>query len=54
MEKNSKIYIVGHTGTLGSAILTELKEQNYTNLIYKSRLELDLTNQKAVADFFKI
>ena len=54
MDKNSKIYIAGHTGTLGSAILTELKEQNYTNLIYKSRLELDLTNQKAVADFFKI
>ena len=53
MDKNSKIYIAGHTGTLGSAILTELKEQNYTNLIYKSRLELDLTNQKAVADFFK-
>ncbi|ARQ96935.1 GDP-L-fucose synthetase [Campylobacter lanienae NCTC 13004] len=53
MDKTSKIYIAGHTGTLGSAILTELKEQNYTNLIYKSRLELDLTNQKAVADFFK-
>lgn len=53
MDKNSKIYIAGHRGTLGSAILTELKEQNYTNLIYKSRLELDLTNQKAVADFFK-
>ncbi|WP_086226123.1 NAD-dependent epimerase/dehydratase family protein [Campylobacter devanensis] len=53
MDKNSKIYIAGHTGTLGSAILAELKEQNYTNLIYKSRLELDLTNQRAVADFFK-
>ncbi|MDL0089337.1 NAD-dependent epimerase/dehydratase family protein [Campylobacter gastrosuis] len=52
MHKNSKIYIAGHKGTLGSAILKELKEQNYTNLIYKSRLELDLTNQMAVAEFF--
>ena len=53
MDKNSKIYIAGHAGTLGSAILNELKEQNYTNLIYKSKQELDLKNQKAVSEFFK-
>ena len=41
MKKNSKIYIAGHTGMVGSAILRKLKSENYTNLILKSRKELE-------------
>jgi len=41
MNKNSKIYIAGHTGMVGSAILRKLKSENYTNLILKSRKELE-------------
>ena len=52
MNKNSKIYIAGHLGLVGSAILRKLKKEGYTNLITKSRKEVDLTNQKAVKDFF--
>lgn len=52
MKKNSKIYIAGHLGLVGSAILRKLKKEGYTNLITKSRKEVDLTNQKAVKDFF--
>jgi GDP-L-fucose synthase len=51
MNKNSKIYIAGHTGMVGSAILRKLKSENYTNLILKSRKELDLINQEAVENF---
>lgn len=53
MNKDSKIYIAGHKGLVGSAILRHLQKQGYTNLIYKTHRELDLTNQQAVADFFK-
>ncbi|MDL0089336.1 GDP-L-fucose synthase family protein [Campylobacter gastrosuis] len=53
MNKNSKIYIAGHKGLVGSAILQELQNQGYTNLIYKTHDELDLINQSAVNDFFK-
>ncbi len=52
MQKDSKIYIAGHRGLVGSAILKELQKQGYTNLIYKTHKELDLTNQKCVQDFF--
>lgn len=52
MHKDSKIYIAGHRGLVGSAILQELQKQGYTNLIYKTHEELDLINQKAVQDFF--
>lgn len=52
MEKSSKIYIAGHRGLVGSAIVRSLKNQGYNNLIYKTREELDLTDQKAVSDFF--
>lgn len=52
MKKNSKIYIAGHHGMVGSSIVRELKKQGYENLIYKSSKELDLTHQQAVADFF--
>ena len=53
MEKNSKIYIAGHRGLVGSAIVKSLTCKGYTNLIYKTHAELDLTNQQAVADFFE-
>lgn len=53
MQKDSKIYIAGHSGLVGSAILDELKQQGYKNLIFKIHSELDLTNQEAVSNFFK-
>lgn len=53
MEKNSKIYIAGHRGLVGSAIVNNLTARGYTNLVFKTHSELDLTNQQAVAEFFK-
>ncbi len=53
MQKNSKIYIAGHRGLVGSAILKNLKQKGYTNFIYRTHKELDLTNQQAVAEFFE-
>ncbi|EIB32777.1 GDP-fucose synthetase, partial [Campylobacter jejuni subsp. jejuni LMG 9879] len=47
MQKDSKIYIAGHSGLVGSAILNELKQQGYKNIVFKTHFELDLTNQKA-------
>ena len=52
MEKESKIYIAGHRGLVGSAILDNLTLKGYTNLIFKTHAELDLTNQSAVEIFF--
>ena len=52
MKKESKIYIAGHTGLVGSAILKNLTGKGYKNFVLKSHEELDLKNQKAVADFF--
>jgi GDP-L-fucose synthase len=54
MEKNSKIYIAGHTGLVGSAILRKFQQEGFTNLIVKTKSELDLLNQKDVNDFFAI
>jgi GDP-L-fucose synthase len=54
MKKNSKIYIAGHRGLVGSAIVKNLESKGYNNLIYRTHKELDLTNQEAVAAFFKI
>ncbi len=54
MNKNSKIYIAGHRGLVGSAIVKNLESKGYTNLVYKTHKELDLTNQKEVVDFFEI
>lgn len=51
--KNTKIYIAGHKGMVGSAIWRILKSAGYTNLIGASSKDLDLRNQKAVYDFFK-
>jgi GDP-L-fucose synthase len=53
MDKNSKIYIAGHRGLVGSAILRRLQQAGYSNLILKTRKELDLTVQKDVEDFFR-
>jgi len=53
MNKNSKIYIAGHRGLVGSAILKNLQNKGYTNIITRAHKELDLTNQKAVEGFFK-
>jgi GDP-L-fucose synthase len=52
MFKNSKIYIAGHTGLLGSAILKRLESESYHNVVTKSHAELDLTDQKPVDAFF--
>ena len=52
MEKNSKIFIAGHRGMVGSAILRELEKSGYSNIITKTKSELNLLNQQAVADFF--
>jgi GDP-L-fucose synthase len=53
MQKESKIYIAGHRGMVGSAINRKLVEEGYTNLITRTSKELDLRNQAAVQDFFK-
>lgn len=53
MEKNSKIYIAGHKGLVGSAIVRKLQEENFNNLIFKTHAELDLENQQAVKYFFE-
>ena len=52
MDKNSKIYIAGHTGMVGSAISRCLQVKGYTNMIGRTLHELDLTSQQAVAGFF--
>jgi len=50
---NSKIYIAGHRGMLGSAVWRILSSKGYTNLIGRTSNELDLRNQQAVNDFYK-
>lgn len=52
MEKNSKIYVAGHRGMVGSAIVRGLERQGYTNIITRTHSQLDLTNQQAVKQFF--
>lgn len=52
MEKNSKIYVAGHRGMVGSAIVRELKRQGYENLVLRTHKELDLTRQEDVEAFF--
>ena len=53
MNKTDRIYIAGHNGMVGSAIIRELKSEGYENLITKNSNELDLRNQNAVHDFFE-
>jgi GDP-L-fucose synthase len=52
MNKESKIYVAGHRGMVGSAIVRHLKNQGFENLVLKTSSELDLKNQQAVVDFF--
>ena len=52
MNKNSKIYIAGHTGLVGSALLNNLKQKGYTNFVFRTFEELDLMDQVAVNAFF--
>jgi GDP-L-fucose synthase len=52
-DLKQKIYIAGHRGMVGSAIMRQLERQGYTNLVYRTRQELDLTNQAAVTHFFE-
>ncbi|WP_299213912.1 GDP-L-fucose synthase [uncultured Dokdonia sp.] len=53
MNKDAKIYIAGHRGLVGSAIKEDLEKKGYTNLVYKTHKELDLTNTVAVTSFFE-
>ena len=52
MEKDSKIYVAGHRGLVGSGIVRQLREQGFRNLILRSREQLDLTARDAVEEFF--
>jgi GDP-L-fucose synthase len=51
--KDKKVFIAGHRGMVGSAVLDDLTSKGYTNIITRTRQELDLLNQKSVDDFFK-
>lgn len=53
MDKADKIYVAGHRGLVGSAIVRKLKEKGYETVIGRTHKELDLTNQQAVRDFFE-
>ena len=52
MNKNAKIYIAGHRGLVGSALMRQLEIQGYSNVVFRTHAELDLTNQTLVAEFF--
>src|SRR5690554_5444143 len=53
MEKHAKMYVAGHSGMVGSAIIRKLSELGYTNLVTRSSKELDLARQEKVEAFFK-
>jgi GDP-L-fucose synthase len=53
MELNSKIYVAGHRGMVGSAIVNDLMRKGFSNIITRTSSELDLKNQQAVSDFFE-
>lgn len=53
MEKNAKIFVAGHRGLVGSAITRNLQQNNYTNLLLRTRLEVDLTDLRQVLHFFE-
>ena len=52
MKLNSKIYVAGHRGLVGSAIVENLRQKGYTNIVFRTHAELDLTNTAAVSNFF--
>ena len=53
IDFKSKIYVAGHNGLVGSAIVRKLKEKGYKNIIYNERKKLDLTNQTKVIQYLK-
>ncbi|MGB5964950.1 MAG: NAD-dependent epimerase/dehydratase family protein, partial [Sulfurimonadaceae bacterium] len=53
MNKDAKIYVAGHRGLVGSAIVKNLESKGYINIIKRTHKELDLLNQQEVAEFFK-
>src|SRR5450830_578096 len=53
MDKNAKIYIAGHRGLVGSALIRQLSSKGYNNLLTRTHEELDLTDQKEVVRFFQ-
>lgn len=53
INKDTKIYIAGHRGMVGSAIVRQLQAKGFNNLVMRTHSELDLTNQQAVSDFFQ-
>jgi GDP-L-fucose synthase len=53
MNHNSKIFVAGHRGMVGSAIVSDLKSKGYTNIVTRASSELNLINQQAVVDFFE-
>ncbi len=53
MNKSDKIYVAGHRGLVGSALIRNLQKKGYTNLLTRTHAELDLTDERAVAGFFK-
>lgn len=53
MKSSSKIYIAGHRGLVGSAIVKNLRQKGYSNLVFRKHSELDLTNTEVVANFFE-
>lgn len=52
MEKNSKIYVAGHRGLVGSSIVRRLMSEGYTNIVLRTSAELDLRDQQQVKQFF--
>lgn len=54
INKNSKIYVAGHQGMVGSALVRNLKSKGYTNIISRTRIELDLLDQQAVYSFLRV
>ena len=53
MNHKSKIYVAGHNGLVGSAIIRELKKKGYKKILTASRIQLDLVNQEEVLKFLK-
>ena len=53
MKQSDKIYVAGHRGLVGSAIVRKLKSEGFNNILVKTHEELDLTNQQAVNTFFE-
>ena len=53
IEKDAKIFIAGHRGMVGSAVLRKFEKEGYTNIITRTRQELDLCRQEAVEKFYR-